>query len=224
MVNTTIKRILRKIFKKRRSYSLDEIDLKLRPYLLKIKNGFFVEAGANNGISQSNTLYFEKNYGWKGILVEPVPELASEAKKNRPMAIVEEAALVSFLYEEKTISMRYGGLMSLVEGAMKTKAEEDKHIENAKTIKNINTRVLVVPTMTLSHILEKHGIKKIDFLSLDVEGYELEALRGLDLTKYSPKYILVEARYKDEIDIFMKKSGYAEIAKLSHHDYLYESN
>lgn len=57
------------------SYSLNELDIKLLKYINK-RNGFFIEVGANNGISQTNTLLFEKNYGWNGMLIEAIPDLS----------------------------------------------------------------------------------------------------------------------------------------------------
>lgn len=208
---------------KEESYALNNIDIKLKPYLSDIKNGFFVEAGSNDGISQSNTLYFEKKFGWRGLLIEAMPELATKCIENRPKAITENCALVSFDYSKKTIPIRYGGLMSVVEGGMKTKHEEETHIQKAKELKNIETYITEVPIMTLTSILDKHKISNIDFLSLDIEGYELQALKGLNINKYRPTYILVEARYKDDIDKFMHTNNYKEISRLSEHDYLYKS-
>jgi hypothetical protein len=57
-----------------------------------------------------------------------------------------------------------------------------------------------VPAYTLSHIVKENNIKEIDFMSLDVEGYEVEVLKGIDLTaKWSPKVFLIEV-YTNEID------------------------
>jgi FkbM family methyltransferase len=183
--------------------------------------GFFVEVGANDGIKQSNTLYYEKYLNWRGILIEPIPHLADKCKVNRPKAIVENCALVPFSYQKNEIEMRYCGLMSLVKGAMKSETEEINHIRDGCKSQKDSTYELKTPSATLSSILEKHSISKIDFLSLDVEGYEISVLKGIDFNKHSPNYMLVEARYRKEIDALLS-SLYEPIEDLTHHDILYK--
>ncbi|MEK7075427.1 MAG: FkbM family methyltransferase [Patescibacteria group bacterium] len=221
MLKKIFNKIKHKIFPKTKSYSLNDLDLKLRPYLSKIQQGFFVEAGANDGISQNNTLYYEKNFGWRGILIESIPDLANKCRANRPKAIVENYALVSDNFKESTVTMRYCNLLSVVKGGMKTKAEEDEHIAAGSKLKNISSYELDVPVSTLSNILEKNMIKKVNFISLDVEGYELEVLKGFNFKKWRPSYILIEAKYEDDINSFMNDVGYEKIDKLSFHDFLY---
>lgn len=219
-------KVARKINKaiiRRKSFGLSKLDLKLRPYLKNIKNGFFVEAGANDGVKQSNTYYFEKYLGWKGLLIEPIPEIFERCRKNRPNSLTENYALVAPDYPNNTIIMRYSNLMSVVKGGMRTKEDEDKHIENGCRLKNLKTYEVNVPASTLTAILDKNSVKKIDLLSLDVEGYELPALQGLDYNRYRPTYILVEARYKDEITNFLTKQSYKAIANFNEYDILFKS-
>ncbi|MDJ1471635.1 FkbM family methyltransferase [Xanthocytophaga flava] len=204
----------------RNSFALNELDKKLYPYL-KFRNGFYIEAGANDGITQSNTLFFEKYQNWKGLLIEPIPEVYERCKANRPKAIVENYALVPFDFKESFIEMRFSNLMSLVKGAMKTEEEELNHIAKGCDVQQVHTYEVKVPVATLSSLLEKHHIKKIDLLSLDVEGFELSVLKGIDMKKHAPKYILVEARFREEIDAYLS-SWYLPIAQLSHHDILYK--
>jgi FkbM family methyltransferase len=204
------------------SFSLNELDFKLRPYL-NYRRGFFVEAGANDGISQSNTLYFEKYRQWKGILIEPIPDLAAKCRVNRPKCIVENFALVPFDYKESHVEMRYCNLMSLVKGAMKSEEADLVHIQEGCRVQNTDSFELRVPARTLTSILEANSVRKIDLLSLDVEGFELNVLKGVDFEKYQPALMLIEARFRDEIDSFLKPF-YEPIAELSAHDVLYRLN
>ena len=207
--------------REKRSFALNGLDRKLEEYL-GFDDGFFIEAGANDGISQSNTLYFEKYRHWRGLLIEPVPELAARCRENRPACLVENCALVPFNHPSDTVEMRYCNLMSLVKGAMKSEEADLAHIQKGSEVQRIAPRELRVPAQTLTAILDRHRPPRIDFFSLDVEGYELSALQGLDLARYRPAFILVEARERDEIDRFLE-SHYDVRAVLSHHDVLYQS-
>lgn len=211
-------KLLRRLFK-RRSYALNELDRKLSRYL-DFDGGFFIEAGANDGIQQSNTLFFERHRKWTGLLVEPIPELANRCRRNRTRCLVENVALTSFEDNRHTIEMRYCNLMSLVKGAMKTPQEELAHIEAGCRGQKIESRDVTVPAGRLSEILDRHRIERIDLFSLDVEGFELNVLKGLDFDKHRPVHMLIEARYRQEIDSFLQPL-YEPIAELSHHDVLY---
>lgn len=206
---------------KKCSFALNNIDINLAK-CLNVRHGFFIEAGANDGVTQSNTLYFEKYKKWRGLLIEPIPELAEKCKVNRPNCIVENCALVSSDYDKETIEIRYANLMSVVKGGLKDANEENIHIAKGLEIQDIPaTYTVTVPARTLSSILDQYNIKNVDLLSLDVEGYELEALKGIDFNKSGPKYMLIEARYVDEIESFIGNI-YEKIANLSHHDILYK--
>lgn len=203
----------------RQYYGLDDLDKKLERYL-DIDGGTFVEAGANDGIRQSNTLYFESQRGWRGILVEPVPELFEQCRRNRPNATVIWAALTEPSESRHQTTIRYAGLMSLAKGSMKTAEEENAHILAGCEIQKLDTYEVEVPSLTLTEILETNSLSKIDLLSLDLEGYEHKALKGLNFEKFQPSFILVEARYiKDIEEILLDHYVFAE--KLSHHDFLY---
>ena len=208
----------------RRGFGLDDLDLKILPFLRErglLRNGFFIEAGANDGITQSNTLLFEKYLGWRGLLVEPVPRLAVACAHNRPRAQVENCALVPFDFPETQISMCDVNLMSVVRGALCNADEEAHHIRTGAQIQNITPQEIQVPAQTLTSLLEKHAIKRVDWLSLDVEGFELSVLRGLDFNRFAPQFLLIEARYRAEIDDFLLPR-YRVVAELTQRDVLYE--
>ncbi|NEQ35203.1 MAG: FkbM family methyltransferase [Okeania sp. SIO3I5] len=197
-------------------YALNKLDLKLTPYLTW-EYGFFVEVGANDGIRQSNSLYFEKYKNWQGILIEAIPDLAEKCRINRSKSVVENYALVPFDYGLDYIKIYYCNLMSFVDGAMKSEEEKKVHLERGCQVQNINHSYEInVRATTLTAILDKHGVKNIDLFSLDVEGFELDVLQGIDFDKYQPKFMLIEVRYADRkaVDSFLKPL-YEPIAALS---------
>jgi FkbM family methyltransferase len=154
--------------------------------------GFFVEAGANDGFEQSNTYWLERFRGWRGVLVEPIPELHREAVLERPDAKVFNCALVPFDHPGGTVRMRYGGLMSIVAGARGSEAADREYVQTAFALGMEDEREVDVPARTLSSILDEVDATDIDLLSLDVEGFEPDVLRGLDLNRHAPQFVIVE--------------------------------
>lgn len=202
------------------SFGLDGLDLRLLDHLGGRRGGFFVEAGANDGVSQSNTLLLELALGWRGLLVEPVPRLAAAARVNRPRALVEQAALVPF-GAERTVQMWDVGLMSLVAGAMGGPDRDLAHVrDGAERQGGLEVEQLEVPAVPLSTILDRHGVGAPDLLVLDVEGFEAAALGGLDLGRHAPEHMLVETRDREELEDLLG-DRYEATAELSHHDILY---
>lgn len=181
--------------------ALDQLDRKLEKHL-DFDGGFFVEAGAHDGFSQSNTYYLERWRGWRGVLIEGIPELAAECRVNRPHAKVVEAALVQSARPGDTVRMHFGGLMSVVEGSLGTPVETEAHIRRGLAVQELrNSYSVDVPARTLTSVLDEVSPgREIDLLSLDVEGMEAGVLRGLDLDRYAPRYICVEARDRKEIE------------------------
>jgi FkbM family methyltransferase len=203
-----------------RPFGLDGLDLRLVA-LLPDGPGTFVEAGAHDGLTQSNTVLLERTRGWRGLLIEPIPEQAERCRANRPEAAVEQCALVGDARRGATVRMRYGGLMSLVEGAMGAPEADAAHVADGLERQGLaSTYEVDVPARTLSSVLDAHGFEDVDLLVLDVEGAEADALRGLDLTRHRPAHLLVEARFRDDVEAVLD-GAYEAVAELSHHDVLY---
>jgi FkbM family methyltransferase len=200
--------------------ALNELDHKLKKYL-DSEGGFFIEAGGNDGLSQSNTYWFERFRGWRGILVEAVPDQARLCRRNRPCADVVNAALVA---DASTCSVRIKAarLMAFIPGT-RTREEEDAHLQAAMEVQAL-TEVpeIEVAAVTLASLLETRGNPRVDFFSLDVEGYEIPVLKGLNPDRHRPRLILVETKTPDRI-LETLKGHYTLVDQLSHHDYLLET-
>lgn len=152
--------------------------------LLPHEGGTFVEAGAHDGFTQSNTYYLEPFRGWRGVLVEAVPELHAKASRRRRRSVVVRAALVAPEREGEQVVMYFGDLMST--------AGDPGHAEGG--LRNAGRRAYEVraPGRTIDAILEEAGLGRPDLLVLDVEGNELDALRGLDLDRHGPGLMVIE--------------------------------
>jgi FkbM family methyltransferase len=219
MINDSIKKIkglfpvtLKTFIKKLRNFNADnKLDLKMLKYI-NYENGFFIECGANDGVNQSNTWYYEKKLNWRGILIEPIPEVFKQLKKNRKSEnLFFNNVLKSFKDKRKYIRLIYDKKDSLI-----TKIESKK---------NKNTYSFRSRAKTLNEILTiSKAPKKIDFFSLDVEGDEINVLNGIDLKKYYFKYILIETMNLKKVINKLKKFDYKLKKKLSNIDYLFKKN
>ena len=201
------------------------VEIKILPYLKDIDKGFFVEAGALDGLFMSNTKILE-DLGWKGILIEPSHKAVVKCRENRK-AVVEECALVAHDYEHDVV---YGDFFFDGEDGMGAWSGIHKNAYGIRAAQSARA----VP---LSFILKLYDVEKVDFLSLDVEGYELEALHGINFDEVDITYILIEVNLKDytleELDNYLDQFGYTNLGCLSgfneamsgwdgsHNDYLY---
>lgn len=178
--------------------------------------GVCVEVGANNGVDDSTSLFFEK-IGWKCILIEPDPSLCQKIREARKALIYEYAASngngVTTLY--------------VVEGAARSDGLSTISInkEAHGRIKSFGfkSRPVRVQTMTLDNILIDAQIDgHIDFISIDVEGHEKEVLEGFSLIKWKPKIMLVEDNSNFEnnvINNYLRKFGYVRFRRTGVNDW-----
>ena len=216
--------ILKKFKKKKKYFGLNDLDSKLEKYL-NYSNGYFIELGANDGISQSNTYYYEINKNWSGILIEPILHKYIECKKNRSKKNIFFCnACVSFDFKEKFVKLLYSNLMTIPTNLESDIENKFKHANYSNTIREKKEEVIEFSSIarTLdSIIIESKSPDIIDFLSLDVEGSEMEVFKGIDFKKYQFKYILVESKNFEKISEFLSKYNYELVEKLSYHDYLF---
>lgn len=208
----------------KRYFGLNNLDEKLEKYL-NYDDGFYVELGANNGVHQSNTLYYEKYRGWSGVLIEPILHNYLMCRQNRSGKNKFFCnACTSFDYDKKFVEIIYSNLMSIPVGLETDIADPVGHAKEGKQFLQVfeeNTSFGAVAKTLNEILIEANAPNVIDFLSLDVEGAEIEVLKGVDHSQFKFKYMCIESRSFDKISDFLSNFGYTFVDKLSHWDYLF---
>lgn len=178
-------------------------------------------------MEQSNSLYFELKRNWRGILIEPSPHNFISCREQRSnQNHIFYNACVGFDYKDKYVDMKYANLMSISENLNLDLNDKKMHIESGKNHLKETEVVFSFGAIaaTLNSLLERAKAPNvIDFISLDVEGAELEVLKGINFEDYSFKFMLIEIRNLKPIKDFLIGHGYVLEKKLSEHDYLFKS-
>lgn len=196
-----------------KSYSQEGEDLILyRIFNETIIKGFYVDIGAHHPKRFSNTYFFYKR-GWQGINIEPMPGIKKIFDKYRPEDINLEIA-ISFREENLMYYMFNDPALNRI--------SMEKPVLNGK-LKNYEIiNAIPIKTKPLSKILDEFlpPQQNIDFMNIDVEGFDLEVLKSNDWNKYRPRIILVEDRefdiespFNSEIYKFLMKLNYHLISK-----------
>ena len=201
------------------------IDRELIKFINKDK-GFFLEVGAFNGIFESVSLRFEVEKNWSGLLIEPNPIHFKYLLKNRKKNICLNNICLSKKYTAKNLYIKNLNLMSYI-------VNEQNEIQfNDYPLKKIN-KLAQEATLgnfknykckieTLENIFRKNNIKYIDLAIIDVEGSELELLKGINFEKVDIKYFCIESYNFDKINHFMKNKNYLFFKKLHKEDYVFK--
>jgi len=152
--------------------------------LKRYQTGFFVDIGAHDGISLSNT-YLLEQHGWKGICVEPIPEIYERLCKHRTAICCNEA-----MYHTSNLEVTF----DVAKETMLSGISE--YIDHHKETVDKNKTTIKVRTISMNDLLEKHNAPSfIEYLSLDTEGSEYEILKTVDFQKYSFGWIDVEHNF-----------------------------
>ena len=170
-----------------------------------------MDIGASDGVSFSNTLFFEREMRWSGVAVEPLPGAFEMLRANRRCRTVQ--GCVSRLDGEvKFLAIEgYSEMLSGIVGH-----HDPRHlarIEREQSEHGGLSEKIRVPSMTFGTLMERESIDHIDYLSIDTEGSEFEVLSGIDFCRVAIEVISVENNYHDRrFRIFLRAKGYELIA------------
>jgi FkbM family methyltransferase len=168
------------------SYAQNFEDVMLARVFSGHTDGFYVDVGAGDPVNLSVTKWFY-DLGWSGINIEPNRSLFKKLAADRPGDVNLECGAGASSRQAQFMEMPIPELSSF-DSRVQASAKEQKIVGTTRTVR-------VVP---LTEILDQYADgRHIDFLKIDVEGWEREVLCGLDLEKYRPTVILVEATWPE---------------------------
>jgi FkbM family methyltransferase len=184
------------------------------------RDGTFVDIGAHDGVSLSNTFFFEKKMSWKGLCIEPNPDVFNYLQKNR-----NNCLQIALSDKEETVEYtKIKGYAQTLSGI--TEYYHEKYPERIEEEINFfggSKEIIQIKTKTLNSVLEEHGYGVIDFMSLDTEGSELKILRGLDFNRFKVRVIAMENNFDSEVHReFMKERGYILKTRIKIDDIYYK--
>ena len=168
------------------------------------KDRFFVEFGALDGKTFSNTFFLERQLHWRGILAEPIPEQFDACKKNRLCSV-----------DNRCVWTTSGDTLNfnVVEGANEfATISEFAATDTHASLRAARRKEIRVETVSLVDLLREHDAPtEIDYLSIDTEGSEFEILKPFDFRSFTVKIISVEHNHtqqRNNIRRLLEKKGF----------------
>lgn len=187
------------------------------------KTGFFCDIGAHDGKTFSNTYFFEKYLGWKGICFEPLPHLFDKLIECRDcicknVCVSAKEGLVHFIHVDSCDEMLSGIAATFDRAYLDIVVRDTREFGGA-------CNIIQLPSVRLMRILAEHQITEIDFLSLDTEGSELEILKTIDFDVIKIKVITVENNHgENALRDFLISKGYTFLTRLHVDDVFYRKD
>lgn len=180
-------------------------------------HGVCVEIGANDGVSLSNTFFFEK-LGWKCIVAEPIAELAANIRENRNCVLHEVAVSDRTGHTKFTVARG----VDMLSGINPTSEHVQRINSEGGSLSDIT-----VPCITMDELLATSGISDVDFVSIDVEGHEMQVLRGFSLDRYKPRILIIEDNamgMDNTISHYLKTFGYIKFYRTGCNEWYTQRN
>jgi FkbM family methyltransferase len=174
----------------------------IRDFFQDRRGGVFVDVGANHYQRFSNTYYLETQLGWSGLAIEPQTKFAADYAVHRPRTTFVPLFVSDVSNSEAVLYVSNDLAASSNRDFTEARSAFPSQSVNAKTA-------------TLDDILNRNGIKHIDFLSIDIELHEPQALRGFSIDRFRPRLVAIEAHLpvRQQILDYFATHGYVVIGK-----------
>ncbi|MGH9255284.1 MAG: FkbM family methyltransferase [Vicinamibacterales bacterium] len=175
----------------------------LRDFFQDERGGVFVDVGANHYQRDSNTYYLETQLGWSGLAIEPQAKFASDYASHRPRTRFVPLFVSDVSSRQAVLYVPRNDLL----------ASFDKSVAESESTGP--AQPISAHTTTLDDILDRNGIARIDFLSIDIELHEPQALKGFSVDRFRPRLVSIEshAPVRQQILEYFAKQGYVVSGK-----------
>lgn len=183
--------------------------------------GFFVDIGAHDGITFSNTLKLEQS-GWNGVAFEPNPSVFEKLHANRNCECIHSCVSSK---QGTVLFRKITGYSEMLSGMVSTYAP--KHLQRMNLEINLHQGAyedIEVPSIALHSFFTNKKINVVDYMSMDVEGGELDILKSIDFSSVLIKVIGIENNYHDwRIPFFLRAKGYTFHSIVGDEFYIHHS-
>lgn len=191
-------------------------------YFANKKSGVFVDIGAHDGVTFSDTCTFEQEQGWTGLCIEPNPDIFPLLQKNRKCTCIQgciaptsgKAKFLKIIPKKNQSPTDHIEMLSGI-----PEKYDHRHlmrIQRELAAADGNVDLIEVQCYTLNELLEKNKISHIDFLTIDTEGGEYEILSSIDFSRFQIDVITVEDNYGDPRFMdFFARNGYLFVKRIA---------
>ena len=152
----------------------------IRDFFGDTRNGTFVDIGAGHHKNHSNTFYLETELGWSGLAIDAQSVFADSYARHRP-----RTRFLTFFVSSATGETAELWLSEAGSGLASSNKRQAEQLASATSIE--------IPTIRLDDLLDRVGMRSFDFLSMDIELAEPEALAGFSINRYAPRLVCIEA-------------------------------
>ena len=172
----------------------------------RVDKGFFVDIGAYDGVTNSNTLLLERQFGYEGLLVEPNPRAAAKARNSRVSEVVN-CGIAEISGQLRFIACDgYGEQLSCFREL--ADHEHLKRIACEQMMHGFSIEELVVDVVPIANLLSAREVRSITVLSVDAEGAEYAILKSFPFGSVSVSVVIVEANNADDVEDHLEANGF----------------
>ena len=190
-------------------FSQHDEELIIRDFFQDRRDGVFLDVGCAWPKKDNNTYFLESELGWSGIGVDALPQFAGEWQRDRP-----RSRFFNYIATDSSGSIQTFYRVPDIPGISSVKPRETYSHHKVKY------EEIRVPTTTLTKLLDDNHVARIDLLSMDIEGHELQALSGFDIDRFRPALVCIEYfnAGEEKLEAYFAAHGYERIDRYLEYD------